>query len=545
MRIVIAGNPNAGKTTLFNALTKSNLKTGNWHGVTTEPHKKILGDNVFIDVPGTYSLNAYSMEEVCAIEEIKRADLIIDVIDATALENALNLTEEILHYNSNVIIYVSKVDVLKKRGGRLDEKLLSKRLGLPVYIKRDGEFQKAISALPKRVKSENVEFADCYFCGNKTLSKADGLFYNAAFSTAFFFFALIVTFFITFYPSMPGAFLKDALESALCDGLGDYILRAINYAPLSSYIGEAVVGGLFGVLCFLPQLAILYSLLILLDESGIMSALSFVTDGFFEKVKLSGRAVFSLISGFGCTAVAIATTRGYTNKNTQRRTIAILPFIPCGAKLPVFITLLADLFENPFPCVCIFYFSGVLLSITIFYFLGGKNESLLSEITPICVPRVKTCVEKLFFYVKSFIIKLSTSIFLFCTISWFASHFDFAFKWVSIENSILCSFSKSLLPLFLGMGVTDWRIVYSLVTGFIAKENVAACIRLLMPDGTGLCFASTMAVCTFLLACPACMSSFVASVREVGLKFSIKCLLIQLAFSFVAAYAVNCVFNLL
>lgn len=538
MRVVIAGNPNAGKTTLFNALTKSNLKTGNWHGVTTFAQQKRMGEYVFVDVPGTYSLSAFSMEETGAIDEIKRADIIINVIDATTLENSLNLTREILGYNKRVIIYLSKRDLLEKRGGRLDDKGLCALLGVPVYRGKVKGLLEEIKNYSPCSKSTNAKLKDCYFAGDDKLKKVEQLFYSPLFASVFFVFALAFTFFITFHPAMLGAVLKDLFQTFLCDVVGGALLGAVEFLPLNSYVSEVIVGGVFGVLCFLPQLALLYSLLIILDESGVASALSFVTDGLFEKVNLSGRAIFSLVSGFGCTAVAIATTRGYTNKSAQRRTIAVLPFIPCGAKLPVFLTLLSSLFQNPFPYVCIFYFSGVALTIATSFLLGGNKESMLSEITPVCTPKIKTCLEKLFFYLKSFIIKLTTSIFLFCTASWLFSHFNFSFAWVGLNDSALCAISKALSPLFLGMGVKDWRIVYATLTGFVAKENVAATIAQLMPDGTGLSLASTMSLCTFLSVGPACVSAFFASVREVGLKFSAKAFGLQLIFAFLSAYLI-------
>ena len=304
---------------------------------------------------------------------------------------------------------------------------------------------------------------------------------------------------------------------------------------------EGILGGAGSVLSFLPQLAILYLFLTLLDESGITSALSFCADGFFAKVNLSGRAAFSLISGFGCTAAAIMTTRGYSTENAQKRTIAVLPFIPCGAKLPVFLTFLSPLFRNPFPVITLFYFAGLALSLLFSFMLKGEKEGMLSEVTPIIFPALNTVAKKLYFYVKGFIIKVAGIITLFCLISWVLSHFSFTFEYVGADKSMLAHISRVILPLFYPMGITDWRLAYSALCGFIAKENVAATVAMLIPEfSIGL--GEAVAMSTFILLSPACISALSASVKEAGLKFTVKCFIVQLLVAFAGAYAVHLLF---
>jgi ferrous iron transport protein B len=268
-----------------------------------------------------------------------------------------------------------------------------------------------------------------------------------------------------------------------------------------------------------------------------MSALSFVTDGIFEKVNLSGRAAFSLISGFGCTAAAISTTRGYVNDDARKRTIAVLPYIPCGAKLPVFLTFLSPLFKNPFPAVCVLYFCGLALSVVLSKFLKGGEEEMITEITRVGAPQLSAVKNKLFFYVKGFIIKVTTYVTIFCMASWLLSHFNWQFKFVEVDKSMLCAISRLVCPIFYPMGIRDWRIAYALITGFAAKENVAATIALLIPEGLSLSLAQSLSLCAFLLTCPACISAFAASVKEVGFKLTAKINAVQLALSFMLAYA--------
>ena len=546
MKVVIAGNPNAGKTTLFNALTGSSLRTGNFHGVTTSPAKKTVKGITYVDVPGAYDFSPYSMEEQSAVEEIKSADAIINVVDCLTLENSLNLTRKIISKNKNTAIYLTKESQLKRRGGRVDVEKLSEHLGVPVYNcppkKLKKELQSGINF--KVAKSGTIPLNQAYYGGNLKISRADGLFYNNAFSLFFFVAAITLMFFLAFHPSMPGAYLKGLVEELICGKLCALITSKMQHAPTISLLEEGVFGGVGGVLSFIPQIAILYFVLTFLDESGVTSALSFTTDGLFEKVKLSGRAAFSLVSGFGCTAAAILTTRGYATQSAQRRTIAILPFIPCGAKLPVFLTFLSPLFSNPFPAITCFYFAGVLISLIASMLLKGNGESMLSEVTPICLPSPKTVAIKLCFYLKGFIIKVSGTVMLFCIISWVLSHFSFTFAYVEVDESMLAAISRTLLPVFIPMGVTDWRIAYAALCGFIAKENIAATIALLCPAGTGLSLAATMGVCAFVLLCPACVSAFSASCKEAGLEFTLKCFAAQFALALAGGYILNFLFLL-
>lgn len=539
MKVVLAGNPNAGKTTLFNALTKSNLRTGNFHGVTTSPSRKICGGTEFVDVPGAYAFNTYSMEERSAVEEIKSADLVINVVDALTLENSLNLTRQIIATGAKTVVYLTKCANLKRRGGFADAEKLSEYLGVPV-------FDCPPKQLKKFIESGNFTFtakggcalSEAYSGGNLRVSKTDRLFYNRFFALACFILSIILMFFFAFHPIMPGALLKGLVESAI-NAFGAFFTSKMQNEIVISLFSEGILGGAGSVISFVPQIAILYLFLILLDESGITSALAFATDGLFEKANLSGRAAFSLVSGFGCTAAAILTTRGYSTPSAQRRTVAILPFVPCGAKLPVFLTFLSPLFSNPFPAVTCFYFAGVAVSLLVSLAIKGGNEGLLSEVTPISLPQAKAVLKKLCFQLKGFIIKVAGIVMVFCVISWFLSHFSFTFRYSEADESMLAAISRLVLPLFYPMGVTDWQIAYAALCGFAAKENVAASIALLMPGGVNLALAPTLAFCTFMLLCPACISAFSASVKEVGLKFTLKCVALQLLLAFLGGYVVR------
>lgn len=545
MRVVLAGNPNAGKTTLFNALTKSNLRTGNFHGVTTAPSEKTCGGVTYVDAPGLYALSAYSMEEVSAAEEIKNADLIINVADCLTLENGLNLTDKLISSGKPVILYITKLNQLKKRGGTLNVGKLSEMLGIPVCSAPPEKLKKIIGeGLPVPVKKRKISLSEAYSAGREGLSRADKLFYNRYFALAFFISAIAAMFFLAFHPSMPGALLKNLTEELICGKFSGFLCSGMQNEVLKSFVSEGILGGAGGVFSFIPQLAVLYLFLTMLDESGITSALAFATDGLFEKVNLSGRTAFSLVSGFGCTAAAILTTRGYSTEGAQKRTIAVLPYVPCGAKLPVFLTFLSPLFENPFPVITCFYFAGLFFSVLFSYFLKSGKEGMLSEVTPIIFPQFGTVCKKLYFYLKGFIIKVAVTVTAFCAVSWFLSHFSFTFVYVECDKSMIAAVSKFLTPAFYPMGIRDWRLAYAALCGFIAKENVAATVAMLMPLGTGLDLAGSIAMCTFMLLCPACVSAFSASCKEAGLKFTLKCYAAQILIAFTGAYAIRLLFSL-
>ena len=551
MKVVLAGNPNAGKTTLFNALTHSRLKTGNWHGVTTRPYIKVHRGITYADVPGMYSFNGYSMEEASAAGEIKSADVVVNVVDGLTLKNSLSLTRAIVNINSCTIVYVSKLGALKKRGGRLDCAALSRAIGLPVVteIAQLKELLRTFSLQKKsdcpQIKNFSQSAIDAaYYGGNLNFSRAEKLFYNKYFALAFFIFSIILMFFMAFFPGMPGDALKNATEWLITVKAGEAVKSILPEGKVQSLVCDGIIGGAGGVISFVPQLAVLYLFLTLLDESGIMSALSFVTDGVFAKVHLSGRAAFSLISGFGCTAAAIMTTRGFTSRTSQLRTVAILAFIPCGAKMPVFLTLLSPLFKNPFPAICILYFAGIAAALGACALFKGGGEDMLSEVAPISLPQPVAVLKKLYFYIKGFIIKVATAVLLFCIVSWVLSNFTFTFTPCEVEESMLASISRLVLPLFVPMGFDDWRLAYAMISGFAAKENIAATIGVLMPEGAGLSLASGIAASVFVLACPACVSAFAASSRQIGGKYTLKFLFVKLVVAFLSAYLIHLLLSL-
>ena len=550
LKLLLVGNPNAGKSTLFNKITGGHAKVGNWHGVTVGVLEKKIslgGESVTVcDLPGIYSEDALSMEEKLAVSYIKsQADApLLFVAECGSLDRSLPLFFR-LAAGRRAMLVLTKGKRFLREGGHVDSKALSGRLNVPVLLaeqyRKKALLQELESFLfsPQKVIEGIGEFLldEMLFRPARAgLSRADKFLTNGWFCFPFFFMLLLAAFFVTFYPRLLGDLMKSGLEALFTDVLGGYAEK-ITSPVLRSFVKDGILSSVGGVLGFLPQIALLYLFLILLEESGLLSRLAALTDGAFSKVGLNGRAMFSLLMGFGCSAAAIATTRGLDDKRMQRRVILSLPYISCSAKLPVYLALSASFFHNPFVAVVLLYALGVVLSFLVALFLKGKKrEPIILELAPLQIPHPAFVAKSLLFQIKQFIIKVATVILAFFLFSWLLSSFNFRFTLCGAEESMLATLCGGLKYLFAPIGLSDWRVAYAALSGLVAKENVAGALLMFFGETFPFSAHSAFAFAVFMLATSPCVSAIAASAREIGTWRSLLYALLQTVSALLLSY---------
>lgn len=526
MRIALTGNPNSGKTTMYNALTGRNEKVGNWAGVTVEkkehPIKKIYYSGseelIAVDLPGAYSMSPFTSEESITSSYVRneRPDAIINIVDATNLSRSLFFTTQLLELGIPVVVALNKSDINQKKETVIDVSVLSQELGCPVLetvstaseglksvvdaaAAANGKTQKApylegnIDLTDKHAveEADRKRFAFVNQLVSKvekrkvlTKDKGTGDAIDAVLTNKFAgipIFAVVM--FLVFQISQVwvGPLIADTLV-AWIETFQGYVAELLADANplLTALLADGIIGGVGAVVGFLPLVMIMYFLIALLEDCGYMSRVSVVLDPIFKKVGLSGKSVIPFVIGTGCAIPGVMASRTIRNERERRATAMLTPFMPCGAKIPVIALFAGAFFDDAGWVSFTMYFAGIVLiflgALLVNKIAGYKNRKsfFIIELPEYKVPSFVFAFKAMCARGWAYVVKAATIILLCNTAVQIMQTFNWSFQVAeTADSSILASiagpFAYLLVPI---VGVLSWQLAAAAVTGFIAKENV-------------------------------------------------------------------------
>ena len=525
MRIALTGNPNSGKTTMFNVLTGRNEKVGNWAGVTVDKKEHAIKktystqENVIaVDLPGAYSMSPFTNEETVTSSYVKQEnpDVIINIVDATNLSRSLFFTTQLLELGIPVVVALNKSDINEKKETKIDEKTLSEKLGCPVVktVSKSGEGLKEVveTAISLAGKSQVapysqgdidltdkaiVEAADRnrFEFVNKIVAdvesrkiltkdknigdKIDSVLTNKWLGIPIFAVVMFLVFQISqVWVGTPIADLLVGWLETFQGWIGGFFEDANPL--LTALLVDGVIGGVVAVVGFLPLVMVMYFLIALLEDCGYMSRVAVVLDPIFKRVGLSGKSVIPFVITIGCAVPGIMASRTIKNEKERRAAVMLAPFMPCGAKIPVIALFAGAFFDGAGWVSTVMYLSGILL-----IFLGallinaicgckGKKSFFIIELPDYKRPSFSGAFKSMCSRGWAYIVKAATIILLCNTAVQIMQTFTWSFTVAEVaDTSILASIARPFAYLLVPIiGVLSWQMAAAAVTGFIAKENV-------------------------------------------------------------------------
>ena len=528
MRIALTGNPNSGKTTMYNALTGRNEKIGNWAGVTVERKESSIKkayyngplDLIAVDLPGAYSMSPFTSEESITSEYVRKEkpDVIINIVDATNLSRSLFFTTQLLELSIPVVVALNKSDINEKKGTKIQTDKLSEKLGCPVIETVSTSSDGLIEVVAKAVEligqkqlapysqgdinlhdKAEVEKADrkrFEFVNTivrevetrKILTKEknagdriDAILTHPVLGLIIFAVIMFGVFFIS--QSTVGTWLADLLVGWI-EAFQEWVGGLMENANplLYALLVDGIIGGVGAVVGFLPLVMVMYFLIALLEDCGYMSRATVVLDPIFKRVGLSGKTVIPMILGTGCGIPAIMSCRTIKNERERRTSAMLATYMPCGAKLPVIALFAGAFFSDAVWVGPLMYFVGIvliLLGALLVKAINGmkyRKSFFIIELPEYKVPSLKFALGSMLERGKAYIIKAGTIILVCNTVVQIMQSFDTHFRVVeegmentSILATIATPFSYLLVPI---VGIAAWQLAAAAITGFIAKENV-------------------------------------------------------------------------
>ena len=529
MRIAFAGNPNSGKTTMYNALTGRNERVGNWAGVTVERKESLIKkayydgaeELVAVDLPGAYSMSPFTSEESITSSYVKNEnpDVIINIVDATNLSRSLFFTTQLLELGVPVVVALNKSDITEKKQTKIDEKLLSEKLGCPVvktisassrheglkeavaaaaalkgkgqkapYVQDDIDLKDKdaveaadrkrfafVNSLVKQVEKRKVFTKDKNF-----QDKIDSIITHKIIGIPIFAVVIFLVFYIS--QSTVGTWIADWLVGWIETFQGWVGGLMENANPLLyALLVDGIIGGVGAVVGFLPLVMVMYFLIALLEDCGYMARATVVLDPIFKRVGLSGKSVIPMVIGTGCAIPGVMACRTIRNERERRTTAMLTPFMPCGAKIPVIALFAGAFFADAWWVSATMYLVGIVLvllgALLVKRITGQKYRKsfFIIELPEYKLPSLKRACVSMLERGKAYIIKAGTIILVCNTAVQIMQSFNWQFQLVAEgaeSTSILASIAHPFAVLFIPLGFGVWQLAAAAITGFIAKENV-------------------------------------------------------------------------